>query len=222
MTAANHAMQSSNATARTGSSCGSWTSDRANIRRRLCLCTWLWLLAALCLWCPSTQGATATLYWDASLSATSYRVWQSVGQSSFSPTLQVSTNTAVVFGIATDQMTRWYVTALNAVGESLPSNVVTNAVVLPPPQLPTPVNLHAVRVQGNRWDLGWSSSLTAATEVERSMFPGPFARIETVAAGTQHTSIAANPKTGYAFRVRSVGVGGPSDYSNIVFVQSRN
>jgi hypothetical protein len=174
------------------------------------------------LWCPSLKGATVTLSWDGSLGATSYRVWQSVGQSSFLPITSLTTTTATVSGFPTDQMTRWYVTALNAVGESLPSNVVTNAAVLPPPQLPAPVNLHAVRVQGNRWDLGWSSSLTAATEVERSMFPGPFARIETVAAGTQHTSIAANPKTGYAFRVRSVGVGGASGYSNIVFVQSRN
>ena len=64
--------------------------------------------------------------------------------------------------------------------------------------------------------------LTASTEVERSVFHGPFQRIETVAAGTQHTSTTVKPKTDYAFRVRAVDANGASPYSNTNVVYSRN
>jgi len=97
---------------------------------------------------------------------------------------------------------------------------VTPPTPIPGPP-PTPSGLRATQVQAKRYDLGWSSLLTAVTEVERSILPGPFQRIETVAAGTQHTTTQVKPSVDYAFRVRSVNSAGASPYSNTVIVDSR-
>jgi len=121
---------------------------------------------------------------------------------------------------------RVYLAAKNTSGAWLPDGPITLVTVsaagpIPGPP-PAPTNLRSVKVQGTRWDLSWSSLLTASTEVERSTFSGPFQRITTVAAGTQHTPTTIKPKTDYAFRVRAVDANGASPYSNTNVVYSRN
>jgi hypothetical protein len=118
------------------------------------------------------------------------------------------------------EQTRFRVTALNASGESGPSNTVTNTPVIAPPptNLAAPTNLRAVLVTPHRIDLEWTSSLTAATEVERAYLNAPFAKIATVSAGTLHYSdTSAFKKNSYMYRARSVNAGGPSPYSNSAY-----
>lgn len=121
---------------------------------------------------------------------------------------------------------RVYLAAKNTSGAWLPDGPITLVTVstagpIPGPP-PAPTNLRSAQVTSRRWDLGWDSVLTAATEVERSVFSGPFQRIQTVAAGTLHTTTSVKPKTDYAFRVRAVDANGASPYSNTNVVYSRN
>jgi hypothetical protein len=170
------------------------------------------------------ESAQVTLTWDYPGFPTNltFRVFGATNAGPFQFLMSVATNKAV-FAFDRSLTNRWYVTAvLGGSSESVPSNIVqTNPPPLPQPP-PAPTNLRSVRVQGNRWDLDWSSSLLSATEVERSTFPGPFATIETVSPGTQHTSVTAKPKINYALRVRSVNLSGPSPYSNTNVIYSRN
>lgn len=87
----------------------------------------------LALLCESSFGATVTLVWDTSATATGYRLYQSTGTSQFSLITSLSGTTASVSGVPTNLMTRWYVTATNANGESAASNTVTNQPTVPPP-----------------------------------------------------------------------------------------
>lgn len=90
-------------------------------------------MAVLC-GCAFLNGntATLTLNWDASPTATSYRLFSSTDTGPFNLIMNVSGTTATVSGVPTNQVTRWYVTALNGAGESPPSNTVTNSPATPP------------------------------------------------------------------------------------------
>ncbi len=104
--------------------------------------------------------------------------------------------------------------------------VIAPVGVTPPPQPipgppPAPTNLRAVQVNGRRLDLSWNSVLNAATELERSVNASGFALIETVSAGTLHTSTTVNKNQEYVFRCRAVNAAGASPYSNSAIVSSR-
>jgi len=79
------------------------------------------------------NAANTNLVWNPSSGATSYLIYASVGTAQFSSILQLSGTTASV-PVAINAPTRFYVTAMNTVGESGPSNTVTNN----PPSIPVP------------------------------------------------------------------------------------
>jgi len=175
---------------------------------------------------PVLSGSgTLVLSWDGVAGANSYRLFRAVGPSAFAwDSTYTSTNATVL--VSTNDVTRFYTTAFDSTGksaESKPSNVWTNTPVAPspPPQLQAPTNLRGTRVQGTRLDLSWESDLTASTEVERSIFAAPFELVETVAAGTWHTSTTVRNKTDYQFRARSVRPPEVGPYSETISVYWR-
>ena len=93
------------------------------------------ILLATALACLGVNAANTNLVWNPSAGATSYRVYASVGTAAFAPILDLTGNTASV-PVAVSAVTRFYVTALNSVGESGPSNTVTNNPVPVPPSGP--------------------------------------------------------------------------------------
>jgi len=87
-----------------------------------------------------------------------------------------------------------------------------------PPPVPVPPsppqNLRTAKITNDRIDLSWQSDLAAATKLERSVNGSSFAALETVAAGTQHTSTSVSRRRTYAYRAKSVNAGGESSWSN--------
>jgi hypothetical protein len=84
-----------------------------------------------------------------------------------------------------------------------------------------PTNLRAVKISSSRLDLGWTSDLAAITKIERSIDGAPFGEIDTLPAGTQHTSTSFVKRKMYAFRARSLNSIGSSGYSNTAIFSSR-
>lgn len=93
----------------------------------MCLCM-LWLGHG------NLDAATLNLAWDASAGASGYRVWTSVGTAAFVASGTVNAPATTMTVTASDtQTTRYYVTAFNSAGESVPSNTVTNTPAVAPP-----------------------------------------------------------------------------------------
>src|SRR6185295_11421264 len=65
--------------------------------------------------------------------ATNFNVYQSAGANPFALATNVTGTAAFVSGVSTSIVTRFYVTAKNPKGESLPSNTVTNFPTAPVP-----------------------------------------------------------------------------------------
>ncbi len=221
-------MQSSNSMQKVGSRCGwsTWTRlgaghHRSSRLRLLCG------LAVLCLWCLPTRAATVTLAWDDNNvpKANSYKVWQSQGTAPFSLTQLVSTNMAVVFGIPTNLMTRFFITALNDFGESVPSLTVTNLAspTNPPPTvIPSPSNLRATFVTGSRIDVAWTTSPQYWTHMQRAINGGPFIDFEILPPGTMHTTTRIRKGATFEFRCQAQdGYGNLSGFSNSVVIYAQ-
>lgn len=107
------------------------------------------------------------LTWDASTTpGVSYRVYQSLGGNPFSVVLETGTTTSTTLTITT--ITRFYVTAFDVNGESVPSNIITYTPVPLPPAAPT--NLRANTLSASRIDLQWNAvdSQIASILVERN------------------------------------------------------
>lgn len=176
---------------------------------------WLALVIMACSaqWC---RGQSITLAWDGVSGVSGYRLFQSLDGAPFALAASVTTTTATVS--AAPGSTRYYVTSWNSAGESVPSNIVTNTIVTPPPtNLPpvTPTGLHANQIQGHRLDIGWTGDLNAGTKVERAVESDPFWEVATVPAGTLHwTDNYINKRRTYRYRVRSFNSFGFSSYSN--------
>ncbi len=104
-------------------------------------------------------------------------------------------------------------------------SIIPTAIQVPPNPIPgpppSPTNLRSVQIVGKRVDLSWNSVLDAATEVERSVNAAAFSWLQTVSAGTLHTSVTISKNQNYAFRVRAVNSAGTSGYSNTTIVSSR-
>jgi len=196
-------------------------NDVALARSALCLAAWLILS---CLWC---QAASVTLAWNPSTDSTvtGYKLYQSAGTGPFNLSATV-TGTTTTVTTDTNQVARFYATAFNASGvESVPSNVVTNFVAVPPPPTnlppPAPTNLRANLVQGHRLDIGWQG-VSAVSEVERSIEGGPFTRVASVPPGVFHFSDTSIRKQwALRYRVRQVNQYGTSPYSNELYYSSQ-
>ncbi len=114
------------------------------------------------------------------------------------------------------------VIATSEAGDSDPSNVVEVTTGNPPPPAP-PTNLEVTAAAPTRVDLSWEDNSTNETgfEVERATGSGAFQRIATVSASTAlYSDRTVTAGTTYRYRVRAVGSGGNSLYSNTVEVRA--
>jgi len=116
------------------------------------------LLLAL-LWSLGVNAANTNLVWNTSAGALSYTVYSSVGTAPFAPILNLTGNTASV-PVAMTGPTRFYVTALNSVGESGPSNTVTNSPTPPQPSGPV-ITMVAPGLSTTNVEMGGSVIVTA-------------------------------------------------------------
>jgi len=117
------------------------------------------LTLALALACLGVNAANTNLVWNPSTGADKYRICASVGTAAFAPILDLTGNTASV-PVAVSAMTRFYVTALNSVGESGPSNTVTNNPVPVPPTGPV-ITMVAPGLSTTNVEMGASVNITA-------------------------------------------------------------
>lgn len=105
----------------------------------------------------SSIAANLTMTWDANSvtdTVTQYRIYQSAGTAPFVLIGSVTppTVTFTAGNLASGVTYRHYVTAVNSVSESLPSNSITNTISTPPA---APANLRVTSVSSTRLDLHW-------------------------------------------------------------------
>ena len=117
------------------------------------------LLFLALLWSLGVNAANTNLVWNTSAGALSYTVYSSVGTAPFAPILNLTGNTASVPVNAT-LVTRFYVTAVNTVGESGPSNTVTNQPGPVPPSGPV-ITMVAPGLSSTNIAIGQSVNITA-------------------------------------------------------------
>lgn len=170
----------------------------------------IWLVGAAL----AIQAATITVAWDQSATPgiMSYRVYGTpdTNQVIALPASGQTRVLAIVGGsILSAQFTvtnatwRYFATALDGVGvESLPSNVVTNSVAIPPA---APTNFRVTAMSASRIDLNWKNSVLAeAVTVRRQKgSSGPFVTIATL-AGSPTSYIdgyGLKPHTTYGYQV---------------------
>jgi hypothetical protein len=186
--------------------------------------------------------ARVTLTWtDASNNETTFAVWRSANGGAFTQIGTVNRNpaqSAATGGAATFTNNdtaaapldpgvtyRYYVTAANASGTSLPSNTATVNFFLP--AAPTGLTGSAVRIQGNnsqdRATLRWTDNANNETgfTIQRSLrsdfrFPTTFTVGANVTTFSQNVSRADN----FYYRVRATNAVGNSGWSNAVFVRT--
>lgn len=173
---------------------------------------------------PAPAGLTATggnakvsLVWGASSTAVSYRVKRA---SSGGPYVEIAselTATSYVDGAVTNGVAYSYVvTAVNAAGESAPSNTATATPIEPIPAAPS--NLVATAVSRTQINLSWADNSSNETgfRVERSTDGVNYTPLEP-ASGANVKSYASTGLTRnkvYYHRVRSFNTSGSSNPSN--------
>lgn len=144
------------------------------------------LIALASIACVCARAASLTMTWDANSTTdgvTQYRVYQSDGSNPFVPVGSAAppTVTFTAVNLSVGATYRWYVTAVNSVGESAPSNTITNVpLVVPKP----PTGLKATAMSSTRIDLNWqdASDNELGFVVARSIGTGPFSTIATIPA----------------------------------------
>lgn len=209
---------------RGSSRCGSSGSRRSPRLLRsllLALCT----TVVLSVWFQAI-AATVSLVWNPSLETAGYRVYRSQGDEAFQRVMETATTNATA-EVSSNVPTRFYITAFNAVGESGPSNVLTNTPITepppptnPPPLVPLPKEPQIIWmnvVNPHRLDIGWTAfEMGAVTWVERSVDGGNWQRMATLAPGVMHWSDTSFwKKRDHSYRLKSCIEYGCSGYSTV-------
>lgn len=88
-------------------------------------------------------------------------------------------------------------------------------VVASPSAPPAPSNLNATAISSSQVSLSWGASSGASYyEVARLSAGGAFQIINGNVGGLTFTDATTSPSTGYVYRVRAIGAGGASPFSN--------
>ena len=174
---------------------------------------------------PTLQEATAgnqavTLRWTPSMGATSYRVWRKSGSDAYAEIASGVTGTSYTdAGVINGVTYQYCVTAVNAYGESAPSNALGAT-----PQAPTvtepPSALLATSAK-RKISLSWTQSVTpgvAQNRIYRSPTgaAGSYVVLATIPATTAYSDSVTSGST-YYYYVTAVSSVGESTPSNVAF-----
>lgn len=168
-----------------------------------------------------TSGSSANLAWtDNADNETGYVVQRCAGEACTNfatiASLAAGATSHADSGLQVNTNYRWRVRAINNVGSSGASNVVTAATFVPA----APASLSATTISGSQIDLAWSDDATneESYRVERcglvACAPADFAEIATLPAGsTSYSDLAVAVDNSYRYRVRGVNTVGAGAYS---------
>ncbi len=168
-------------------------------------------------------NASVALSWDATPNALSYTV-RRAGVACRPFTTVASGLTSTSFSdttVGNGTVYYYFITAINAGGESAPSKLVRVVPNIPDLNPAAPDNFAVAAVSGSQARLLWSDNATNETgyRIERSREGGPFRPVANLAPNTttfMNTGLV--PAKSYAYRVRAVSRKGRPAYSNIVTV----
>ena len=181
---------------------------------------------------PTGLGALAVGYdridlsWnDEADNETGYRVERSADGVNFSLIATLAANSVAFSDQPLSPDTTWFyrVSAVNGSGVSLASNQAW-ATTEPAPMVPptAPSALSTTALSHSEIALSWNDQSADETgfELERSLDNGQsWAALATLGANvTAYTDQGLTAETAYGYRVRAIGVGGASAYSNSILV----
>lgn len=158
---------------------------------------------------------------DNATDETGYELERSTGNGSFSKIADLSANTTsfAMSGLSESTAYQFRIRAVNNVGPSPYSNIVS---VSTPASLPlAPANLLAGATAPTSITLKWSDTAfnELSYELERSLAEGSFQKIADLPANSTNFTVSGlTENTAYRFRVRAVNSAGLSPYSNTASV----
>ena len=155
----------------------------------------------------STSSSSITVSWSASTGASSYRTETSTdGGSSWSTAGTTTTTTLNHTGLTSASTYAYRVIAINAAGESTPSDTVA-ATTRPLP----PASITATAASSTQIDVSWSASVGAISyRIEQSANGGATWSIAGTGTGLTFSDTGLAAATTYGYRVIAVGTGGDS------------
>ncbi len=163
-----------------------------------------------------SQGRIDLNWTDVSQDETGFRVERRVGSNPFTLLVEVGANQTSHSDLTVEPNNSYTyrVVALNVGGTSPFSNEASVATPPNPPLAPT--DLIATVLSSTQVNLAWTdnSDIETGYVVERRVEDGSFLEIETLgASSTTFTDTGLSAETTYSYRVKAVGLGGPSSYT---------
>ena len=166
----------------------------------------------------SSTSGKPMLTWNAVSGATSYKVYRATSQNGTYSLLGTVTTTSYTNTGAKAGMTYYYkVKAVNSVGESPYSNVVSGKVKSVTPKPAAPVVKIGHSATSGKPLLTWNavSGATSYKVYRATSQNGTYSLLGTVTA-TSYTNTGAKAGTTYWYKVKAVNSAGESAYSNVV------
>jgi YD repeat-containing protein len=164
---------------------------------------------------PATSSGTFTITWNASSTATSYDVHQSINNGTWTLVKSVSTNSATIVATTSGNYT-FYIAALNGSGwngQVGASNVVV--VTIPPASAPT-LSVPTNNTTGS-YTVSWSgvAGATSYTLQERTN-GGGWSTVQ--ANGSTSWNAASHGSATYGYQVQACNAGGCSSWSSVASI----
>ena len=172
----------------------------------------------------SAASGKPMLTWDAVPGAESYNVYRAESADGVYTKINTTTATSYVNTGAKEGVTYYYkVTAVNDIGESDASNVVSGQTKVTPQKPSAPVVRIGHSAASGKPMLKWNT-VTGATSYNiyrAESATGTYTRINTTTA-TSYTNTGAKEGVTYYYKVTAVNGVGESAYSNVVSGQSKS
>ena len=172
----------------------------------------------------SAVSGKPMLTWNAVEGATSYKVYRAAKEDGTYGLLGSTSATSYTNTGAKEGVTYYYkVTAVNDIGESEPSNIVSGQVKTVTPKPAAPVVSIGHSAASGKPQLTWRAVYGATSyRIYRSTSRGSGYSLLGTTTATSYTNTGAKAGTTYYYRVKAVNDAGLSPYSNIVSGQVKS
>ena len=172
----------------------------------------------------SAVSGKPMLTWNAVEGATSYKVYRAAKEDGTYGLLGSTSATSYTNTGAKEGVTYYYkVTAVNDIGESEPSNIVSGQVKTVTPKPAAPVVSIGHSAASGKPVLTWSAVEGATSyRIYRSTAKGSGYSLLGTTTATSYTNTGAKAGTTYYYRVKACNDAGWSPYSNIVSGQAKS